>query len=94
MRAPRGDCILTAELDGLRSRFAESPTDALAFDTLEEGFFVSGDWNALVALYDERLGAADLKPERNPKARARLINSSPILPTPTTPNTFPYSPSA
>ncbi len=60
-------------VDELAGRFSADPTDRVAFETLEEAHFVAGHWSALVGLYEQRLGAADLAADAKPAARARLL---------------------
>ncbi|HEY8120204.1 MAG TPA: hypothetical protein VII78_02715 [Myxococcota bacterium] len=57
----------------LRARFEAKPEDAVAFATLEEALFVAGQWSDLLAVYDRRLGAADLSAAHAPKQRARVL---------------------
>jgi len=61
-----------ANLQRLRDRFESDPSTAAAFEALEEHYFVSGEWNDLVTLYERRLGSPDLDPEKHPKQRARI----------------------
>lgn len=58
-------------LERHREQFEADPTRVPAFEALEEHYFVDGDWDALVALYDARLGAPDL--QAKPAVRARLL---------------------
>ena len=69
---PWGGFPVDADLQRLRSRFESDPSTAAAFEALEEHHFVNGEWNDLVTLYERRLGAPDLNPEKNPKQRARI----------------------
>jgi len=62
-----------ANLETLRGRFEADPADSLAFEALEEAFFVAGEWPELVAHYERRLSAPELAADRNGRARARLI---------------------
>ena len=57
-------------LERQQERFQADPSDRRAFEALEEALFVAGDWPALVALYEQRLGAADL--EKTPRELARV----------------------
>ena len=67
-----GGFPVDASLQRLRSRFESDPSNAAAFEALEEHHFVNGEWNDLVTLYERRLGSPDLDPEKNPKQRARV----------------------
>lgn len=58
-------------LERHRQQFEEDPTRVQSFEALEEGHFLNGEWDALVALYDRRIGASDL--ETKPAVRARLL---------------------
>lgn len=62
-----------AALERLEERFDADPGDAAAFEALEERHFLRGDWPRLVALYERRLDAPDLDPERGRAPRARLL---------------------
>lgn len=64
---------MDANLEGLRQRFEQDPSDLRAFEALEEAHFVAGEWPALVALYERRLSAPDLDAGAQPGARARLL---------------------
>lgn len=64
---------MTANRSALRARFEAKPDDGVAFAALEEALFVSGEWTELVAIYERRLGAADLAAERGAKLRARVV---------------------
>lgn len=55
---------MTANLERHIAAFAADPGDAHAFGLLEEGYFFAGDWDALVALYRERLAAPGLADKR------------------------------
>lgn len=70
---PWGDQRVDANLAALRARFESDPSDAVAFEALEEAYFVAGRWPELVAHYEHRLTAPELSAERNGRARARLI---------------------
>jgi len=61
---------LEANLRRAEERFAADPTDARAFEALEEHYFLQGDWPELVRLYERRLEAPDLR--ANPETAARL----------------------
>ncbi|HEX2486324.1 MAG TPA: tetratricopeptide repeat protein, partial [Myxococcota bacterium] len=61
---------MEANLRRAEERFEADPTDARAFEALEEHYFLQGDWPELVRLYERRLDAADLR--ANPEAAARL----------------------
>lgn len=58
-------------LERHRQQFEEDPTRVQSFEALEENHFLNGEWDALVALYDRRIGASDL--ETKPAVRARLL---------------------
>jgi tetratricopeptide (TPR) repeat protein len=62
---------VTSILDRHRERFHANPTDQQAFRALEEHHFLAGEWDELVALYQQRLAAPDL--EANPQARAPVL---------------------
>ncbi len=64
---------MDANLERLRARFESDPSIAAAFEALEEHHFVNGDWNELVALYEQRLEASDLTPEEHSKERAKIV---------------------
>ena len=61
---------MEANLRRAEERFGADPTDARAFEALEEHYFLQGDWPELVRLYERRLDAQDLR--ANPEAAARL----------------------
>lgn len=58
-------------LERHRAQFAADPTSVRAFDALEEHLFLAGDWEALIDLYRQRLGADDLRAK--PAVRARVL---------------------
>ncbi len=58
-------------LERHQRQFEEDPTRVQSFEALEESHFLNGEWDALVALYDRRIGASDL--ETKPAVRARLL---------------------
>jgi tetratricopeptide (TPR) repeat protein len=58
-------------LERHRERFLADPGNRRAFEALEESHFVSGEWDALVSLYEHRLSAPDLAGA--PRERARLL---------------------
>jgi len=62
-----------ANLPRLQSRFESDPSDAAAFEALEEHHFLNSEWNDLVTLYERRLESPDLDPEKHPKRRARVV---------------------
>jgi len=64
---------VNASQEALQERFERDPSDAVAFETLEEGHFVAGEWDALVVLYQRRLEAPDLDPGSAAAPRARLV---------------------
>ena len=64
---------MNASQEALQERFERDPSDAVAFETLEEGHFVAGEWDALVVLYQRRLEAPDLDPGSAAAPRARLV---------------------
>lgn len=55
----------------LRERFDADPADRVAFETLEEHYFVAGDWAALIPIYEAHLRAAG--DARTPADQARLL---------------------
>ena len=59
-------------LERLKTRFESDPSLAAAFEALEEHYFVGGQWDDLVALYERRLGSPDLDPEKKPKQHAKV----------------------
>jgi tetratricopeptide (TPR) repeat protein len=67
---PRRSAVNSA-LERHRAQFAADPTSIQAFDALEEHLFLAGDWEALVDLYQRRLGAEDLRAK--PAVRARVL---------------------
>lgn len=62
-----------ASADELAARFAANPSDRVAFETLEEAYFVAGRWSQLVDLYAERLLAPELGAGKPGPARSRLL---------------------
>ncbi|MCG8591995.1 MAG: tetratricopeptide repeat protein, partial [Proteobacteria bacterium] len=62
---------MTAQLDAQRAAFDADPTDARAFETLEEHSFLNGQWEELVSLYRARLAAPDV--EEHPARRVPLL---------------------
>jgi len=58
-------------LQQVERAFAENPDDARAFETLEERWFLSGSWHALVSLYRARLAAPSLSGD--PQAAAAIL---------------------
>jgi tetratricopeptide (TPR) repeat protein len=51
---------LATGLDAQQKIFAGNPGDRLAFEALEEHFFLDGDWDALVEVYRARLEAPEI----------------------------------
>ena len=51
---------MTSILDRHRERFQATPGDNQAFESLEEHYFLAGDWNEVIALYEHRLTAPAL----------------------------------
>ncbi|MDH3214635.1 MAG: hypothetical protein OEM05_19320, partial [Myxococcales bacterium] len=62
---------MTSILERHRERLDANPADAKAFQGLEEHHFLAGEWDALIALYEQRLRADDL--EAVSPARAALL---------------------
>ena len=60
---------MTANLERFVAAFAADPGDQQAFRALEEAYFVAGDWDKLVALYEQRLRDPQLE---DPRVRAPL----------------------
>ena len=58
-------------LERLRERFLADPGDSRAFTALEEQWFVAGNWDELVWLYEHRLGASELA--KDAKQRAGVL---------------------
>ncbi len=52
---------MTANLDRHVAAMAADPGDPTAFATLEEAYFLAGDWDKLVALYRQRLSDPNLE---------------------------------
>ena len=69
----QGGRSVDANLQRLQSRFESDPSDAAAFEALEEHHFLNSEWNDLLTLYERRLESPDLNPEEHPKQRARLV---------------------
>ncbi len=63
---------MNANQQSHQQRFEADPSDVVAFEALEEAYFVGGDWEALVAHYERRLSAPDLDPAQAPIPRARV----------------------
>ncbi len=64
---------MNASQQALLQRFEGDPSDAVAFEALEERHFVAGEWAELVALYQRRLEAPDLDAKSRAVPRARLV---------------------
>lgn len=62
---------MTTRLERLRERFASDPSDRATFEALEEHHFLSGDWQALVPIYEQHLAATE--GARTPLEAARLL---------------------
>ena len=62
---------MTSILERHRERLDANPADEKAFQALEEHHFLAGEWDALIALYEQRLEAPDL--EAVSPARAALL---------------------
>jgi len=58
-------------LERQQQQFEADPSNVPAFEALEEHHFLGGEWDALVALYEQRLTAPDL--ETRPAVQARLL---------------------
>ncbi len=58
-------------LDAQQQLFSRNPDDGRAFETLEEHFFLEGDWEALCRIYRERLAAPSV--ERDDDLRGPLL---------------------
>jgi len=72
--APPGrESVAQSSTEELAARFAEKPSDRVAFEALEEAHFLAGRWAALVDLYTHRLSAPELDASRQPAARGRLL---------------------
>ena len=69
----QGGLSLDSNLQQLRSRFDSVPSIIAAFEALEEHYFVNGEWNELVTLYERRLESPDLDPKRHPKQQPTLF---------------------
>ena len=52
--------VLAKDLEVQLRIFASNPDDRRAFETLEEHFFLDGNWEALVRLYRQRIAAPEL----------------------------------
>ena len=48
---------MATTLDSQRERFEADPSDARAFQALEEHFFLEGSWEALARVYEQRIAA-------------------------------------
>ena len=55
----KGGCV-SAIIDQHKQAFQADPSNLQAFTSLEEHFFMSGIWEKLAALYEQRLGAPEL----------------------------------
>ncbi len=62
---------MTSILERHQERLDANPADEKAFLALEEHHFLAGEWDALIALYEQRLEAPDL--EAVSPARAALL---------------------
>jgi tetratricopeptide (TPR) repeat protein len=62
---------VTSILERHRESLDANPADGKAFQALEEHHFLAGEWDALIALYEQRLEAPDL--EAVSTARAALL---------------------
>jgi tetratricopeptide (TPR) repeat protein len=62
---------VTSILERHRESLDANPADEKAFQALEEHHFLAGEWDALIALYEQRLEAPDL--EAVSPARAALL---------------------
>ena len=58
-------------LDKLQQTFASNPDDRRSFESLEEHYFLEGDWESLVGLYRDRLVAPSI--ESDDQLRAPLL---------------------
>lgn len=58
-------------LERQREQFFENPSHRVAFAALEEADYVSGRWESLVELYQQRLEAPDL--EKDPTEKTRIL---------------------
>ncbi|NNL84107.1 MAG: tetratricopeptide repeat protein, partial [Myxococcales bacterium] len=61
---------MTEKLKGPAQRFRADPSDRITFEALEERLFLDADWDELIALYEVRLTADDL---RSDAAAARKL---------------------
>ena len=51
---------MSASLDAQQQIFSGNPDDRRAFESLEEHFFLQGDWQALTDIYRQRISAASI----------------------------------
>ncbi len=59
---------MAGQVERQRARFAGDPADRVAFETLEEHYFLQGAWSELTGLYEARLEAL----QADPAAAARV----------------------
>ena len=52
---------MTTGLDAQQQTFASNPDDRRAFETLEEHYFLEGDWNSLAQIYRQRIAAPSIE---------------------------------
>lgn len=62
---------MAGQIERQRERFETDPADRVAFEALEEQFFLHGAWSELTALYERRLGAEPV--QVNPAESARIL---------------------
>jgi len=60
-----------ASIDRQRERFRTDPGDGRSFEALEEHYFLAGEWEQLIALYQRRLLAPDVK--EHARRRAEVL---------------------
>ena len=62
---------MNANLERHQAALAKDPDDGRAFDALEEHYFMSGDWERLIPLYEQRLGALSF--QKDPASAVPVI---------------------
>ncbi len=62
---------MSANLDRHKAALDQDPDDVLAFEALEEHYFMAGDWESLIPVYQQRLHALSFK--KDPKSSVPLI---------------------
>ncbi len=61
---------MTSNLDHHVRALADDPSDTTAFAALEEGYFLVGEWDKLIAMYRERVSSGVVD---DPKLRAQML---------------------